>query len=128
MGKPQTETDDREVEQEVGSQLHDEATALASEVRQLREGYEHLVARIDEALAAGETGNAASVRASQQGEAASGRELYLLNLAVSGYSREDAAAHFAEQFGESDDGLVDKVFESAPTPEPPRRGRRRRRQ
>ena len=126
MGKSQTKTDGREVEQEVGSQLHDQATALASEVRQLRESYERLVARIDEALAPGQTGKAAGVRASHPGEAASGRELYLLNLAASGFTREDAATHFAEQFGEGDDELVDKVFESAPTPEPPRRGRRRR--
>ncbi len=124
MGESQTETDDREVERE--SQVHDQAAALSSEVRELREGYERLVARIDAALAAGETGEAPDV-ASDQGGAVSGVEVYMLNLAASGYTRDETAGLLAEQFGERDDELLDKVFASAPISEPPRRGRFRRR-
>lgn len=79
-----TEPDDSEGEQEGDSQLRDQAAALASEVRELRQGYEDLVARIDEGLAASQD-DAANARAFDepaarervltQGEEVSGREM-----------------------------------------------------
>jgi len=128
MGKSQTETKDRKVKREVGSLTRDKAAELTSEVRELREGYESLIARIDETLAAGQTGDAPSVGASNGEEKTPDLEVYMLNLAVSGYTREEAATHLTEQFGESDDELLDKLFATAPIAEPPRRGRFRRRQ
>lgn len=124
----ETEVEDSAVEQDGASDLHDQATALLSEVRELRKGYEQLVAHIDAALAAGHADEVAGAETSQQEEGASGLEVFALNLALSGYSREEALASFAEQFGEVDEELIDKAFGSAPTSEaPPRRGPFRRR-
>jgi len=116
--------------QEEVSPLHDQAEALVSEVRELREGYEQLVARIDEALAVGQTDDAASSPVPHPQGGASGRELYLLTVAMSGSTREDAAALFTEQFGEEvDEELLESVFGSVPpSPAEPRRGFLRRRQ
>ncbi len=115
--------------QEEASPLQDQA-ALLAEVRELRQGYEQLVVRIDEALAAGESGDAKSAHTSYPEGDVSGSELYLLNIAMSGSTREEAAAFFTEQFGETvDEELLDRVFDSVPPSQvPPRRGLLRRRQ
>lgn len=148
MAVSRTEPDDSEGEREGDSQLRDQAAALASEVRELRRGYEDLVARIDESLAASQNGEAdaanarafdepaARERVLTQGEEVSGREMVLLNLAASGLNREEAATFMVESFGEGDDELIDdgelfdKVFGSgprvAPPLTPPRRFRFRR--
>lgn len=136
MAVSRTEPDDSEDEREVDS-LREQAAALASEVRELRQGYEDLVARIDERLAASQNGEAdvaharafdepaTRERVMAQGEQVSGREMVLLNLAASGVTREEAATFMVESFGESadeltdDDELFDKVFGSGPRVEPP---------
>lgn len=128
IGKSQTEVDDRAVEQEAVS-LEDRATALVSEVRELRDGYEQLVARIDEAFAGDQAGAAPGVRASvsEGEERASEREGYLVNLAVSARAISSRDADCAQSAALPQPCTPRRPPTHAPVPGSRRRRPRRRR-
>lgn len=118
MGGSRTEVNGRSTADDARSALHDQTAALVDEVRELRGGYEYLVARIDEALADRYEEDQIEADA---GEEISGRELCLVNLAMEGYTREEATARLVELFGQGDpedeagdEEVLARIFGSGP--------------
>ena len=95
---------------------------LVADIRRLREHYQRVVASIDEALAGDAGRHDQPARAADADPGASGIRLTAVNMALAGWTREQAENTLTELHGEADYGpMLDDLWSSSMGERPRRR-------